>query len=153
MKVNLKARLDQLVADGSLTQEVANAISADVDAIKSNATSELQTQLNAAREQLAPFIAQERNAAIKKQMPKNVKEEYLDDLIVLAGITDEDTEEAIQTKLKESLEKRPHMQGEVQTQEQIKDPLVSKTQTKNTTNSGKEEKETEVESETFPELL
>lgn len=156
--VQLKKFLDQLVADGKITAEDSQAISRDIDAIKANATKELQGQLDTLKGELAPYKAKERSEAISKFLPKNVKEEFKDDLLTLAGITDEDSDEQVQAKIKEAFDKRPHMASEVKEGDEnkdktVEDPSVGKTKTENQKTKETVQEESKVLNTAFSETL
>lgn len=157
MNIQLKKLLDQLVADGNITAEQSQAISRDIDAIKANATKELQGQLDALKGELAPYKAKERSEAISKFLPENLKEEFKDDLLTLAGITDEDSDEQIQTKVKEAFDKRPYMASEVKEGKDeakvVEDPSVGKVSTENPKTKQTVQEESKVLNTAFSETV
>lgn len=63
-------------------------------------------------DELAPLKAEKRNAFIRGLVKDFTDEDKITDAIELAKLTDEDTDETIKSKVKETIEKRPFLQKE-----------------------------------------
>lgn len=90
-----------------INQAVDTLIDAKVSA-KNTELEKVQGDLNAAREELSPFKKSVREKHIKGLLPKNAKADVANDIITLAGVTDEDDDKTITKKLADTVNAREY---------------------------------------------